>query len=184
MVAGLEKIERRLQSRAPLIGAWLRRRAIRELAQLGTPGASRMLARTVAYTADQETRHQAFICLRDLARSGSKSAREAMCRLVINSDYGPARDEVLAAGYQPEEEIHRALFFFMTGQWEAYEALDFDHHMLRTAYSAVSQRLRDRIAGQARSEGRLEWVDIASGGRQGRRLGAMTDAEWKMVIAL
>jgi WD40 repeat protein len=143
-----------------------------------------MLARTVAYTADHDTRHQAFNCLRDLARTGSKPAREALCRLVINSDYGPARDEVLALGYQPEEEIHRALFFFMTGQWEAYEALDFDHHMLRTAYSAVSQRLRDRIAGQARSEGRLEWVDIASGGRTGKRLATMTDAEWKMVIAL
>jgi WD40 repeat protein len=107
-----------------------------------------------------------------------------MCRLVINSDYGPARDEVLAAGYQPEEEIHRALFFFMTGQWEVYEALDFDHHMLRTAYSAVSPRLRERIAGQARSEGRLEWVDIASGGRAGKRLATMSDKEWKMVIAL
>jgi WD40 repeat protein len=184
MVTGLEKIERRLQSRAPLIGPWLRRRALRDLAEMGTPRAFRMLARTVAYTTDHDTRHQAFIFLRDMARSGSKPAREAMCRLVINSDYGPARDEVLGAGYQPDEEVHRALFFFMTGQWEAYEALDFDHHMLRTAYSAVSQRLRDRIAGQARSQGRLEWVDIASGGRAGKRLGTMTDAEWKMVIAL
>jgi len=184
MAAGLEKIERRLQSRAPLIGPWLRRRALRDLAELGTPGACRMLARTVAYTADGETRHQAFVFLRDLARTGNKPAREALCRLVINSDYGPARDEALAARYQPQEEIHRALFLFMTGQWEAYEALDFDHHMLRTAYSAVSQRLRDRIAGQARSQGRLEWVDIAAGGRAGKRLGTMTDAEWKMVIAL
>jgi WD40 repeat protein len=184
MGAGLEKIERRLQSRAPLIGAWLRRRALRRLAGLGTPGACRMLARTVAYTGDHDTRHKAFVCLRDMARKGSKPAREALCRLVINSDYGPARDLVLAEKYQPEEEIHRALYFFMTSQWEAYEALDFDHHMLRTAYSAVSQRLRDRIAAQARSEGRLEWVDIASGGQQGKRLGTMTDAEWKMVIAL
>src|SRR5262249_12957170 len=131
MSTRLEKIERRIESRALLIGPWLRRRAIRELARQGTPRACRMLARTVAYNADHDTRHQAFVCLRDLARMGKKPAREAMCRLVINSDYGPAREEVLAGGYQPEEEIHRALFFFMTGQWEAYEALDFDHHMLR-----------------------------------------------------
>jgi WD40 repeat protein len=70
----------------------------------------------------------------------------------------------------------------LSEQWEKYEALDFDHRLLRVVYEAASPRLRRLIASKARAAGRLEWVEVVSGGKQGRRLGAMTDGEWKAAL--
>jgi WD40 repeat protein len=173
-----------LDSRLPLIGSWLRRRALNELTQDGSAEAVQTLAGAVWRGPDPEGRAAALDALRQLARQDNRAAQEALCRFVIHHDHGPTRAEVLAAGYLPQEESQRALFYFLTGQWEEYEGLDFDHSLLRAVYEAASDPLRRRIAAAAREAGRLEWVGIVSGGRQGRRLGAMTEAEWKATLTV
>jgi WD40 repeat protein len=180
----LAKLQERLYSRTPVIGMWQRRRAMAALIADGSSEAWRALAKAVAYSPDQGIRADAYRTLRDHARNGSRPAQEALCRLVMNHDHREAQAEVLSAGYQPQDDAHRALFLFLTGQWQAYDALDFDHRLLRAIYGAVGPRLRERIARRAREAGRLEWVDIVSGGRKGKQLGSMTDAEWKTVIEI
>jgi WD40 repeat protein len=180
----LEKCRRWLSSRWPLIGAWQRRHALQRLAQDGSAEAVRLLAEPVWHRADAELRTAALDMLRRLAAADNQHAQEVLCRLVIHHDHPGLREEVLAAGYVPHEEGMRAVFYFLTGQWEEYESLDFDHGLLRTVYEAGNDRLRRRIAAAAREAGRLEWVGIAAGGRQGRRLGAMTDAEWKAALTV
>src|SRR4029077_14337327 len=127
---------------------------------------------------DSQLQSEAGRALARLAREGHGHAREELWRLVIPYNLPAVERHILAAGYAPAEESQRALFYFLTEQWKEYEALDFDHNLLSAVYHAGSDRLRARIATRARQAGRIEWVEIAAG-RQGKRLGAMRDAEWK-----
>jgi WD40 repeat protein len=179
-----EKYRRRLTNRLPLIGSWLRHRAVVQLHEDGSAEAVQILAGAAWRSDNASIRNEALGSLRQLARQDNRPAQEALCRFVIHHDHGPTRAEVIAAGYVPAEESQRALFYFVTDQWDKYESLDFDHSLLRVVYEAGSEALRRRIAAVARAAGRLEWVGIAAGGRQGRRLGSMTDAEWKAALTV
>jgi WD40 repeat protein len=105
-------------------------------------------------------------------------AQDAVCQRVIDADDGTAREAALAAGYRPLAPERQALFLFLTGQWEAYDRLDFDRRLLRAAYEAAAGPLRQRLARQARQEGRAELVEVIAGGRDGRRLGRLSADEW------
>jgi WD40 repeat protein len=178
----MEPYRRRLRSRWPVIGGWLRRRAVRQLLEDGSAEAVQTLAGTAWRGDDSEVRAAALEALRELARQDNVAAQEALCRFVIHHVHPALQDEVVEAGYLPREESLRAVLFFLTEQWERYETLDFDHSLLRTVYESGSESLRRRIGAVARDAGRLEWVGIVSGGRQGRRLAAMTDAEWRAAL--
>src|SRR5262245_56810201 len=117
----LEKLGSRLRSRLPVVGGWLRHRAVRALADDGSPEALRELAAAVA-----RGEGAAFAALRARAAAGDREAQEALCRLVVRFDLPKVEAEVARAGYVPRHEVQRALFFFLTGQWERYEGLDFD----------------------------------------------------------
>jgi hypothetical protein len=93
-----------------------------------------------------------------------------------------ALEIALAAGYAPRDANRRALFYFLTEQWEKYESLDFDQSLLKSAYQMQDDGLRARIAAVARKAGRGELVEVVSGGRQGLRLSQMTDQEWEAVL--
>ncbi len=41
-----------------------------------------------------------------------------------------------------------------------------------------------QIAAKARAAGRIEWVEVVAGGKQGRRLGSMTDGEWNAALSV
>ncbi len=253
----------RLYSRLPLLGGWLRSRAVQKLADDDSPEAVRLLAEAVTRTEDNhvriealevlqeverprcveaacsvwaETRHpllEQLMLVRDwlplapvgvrllyllrhsredeaaaggaevvgplrqlcgdreeqvarrarrvLAQLATPEAREALCDAVLEDD-PLARAIALEAGYAPGAAGRRALFYFLTGQWEAYEALDFDHALLRAAYQAAGAELRQRIASAARQAGRVEWVEVVTNGRQTLRLGEMSDAEWQVTL--
>ena len=125
---------------------------------------------------DPTIAEQARLALRQLK---NLDAHEALCRLVIEYNHPLAREIAVTAQYAPRAPHQRALFYFLTGQWDKYESLDFDQTMLGTAYEICDERLRKRIAECVRRAGRVEWVKIVAGGRQGRRLGEMTDGEWE-----
>jgi hypothetical protein len=126
----LENFRRRLHQSRPLIGAWLRRKAVGELARDGSSESIVMLAEAAERPADERFR---------------QSLTEAVERLKAHQ---------------------RALFYFLTGQWEQYESLDFDHTLLRMVYEAGHEDLRKRIAEQARRAGRVDWVEVVTGGRR------------------
>lgn len=178
----LQTCRRRLTSTLPLLGGWLRRRAIRALARDGSPAALRALASFVAEGEVPAARAEALTTIRRLARDGSQAAQEALCRLVMDHDLPRVRELVLAAGYVPRDETQRALYYFLAGQWEKYEGLDFDRRLLRVGYETADERLKTRIRATARQAGRLEWVDAVAGGHQTRRLGHMTDRDWKVAF--
>jgi WD40 repeat protein len=143
----LEKRRRRLTAKTPLIGGWLRRRALSSLIKDGSTEATIALAEAA---------------MRDLDEV----------------------DPLTAARYAPRDSVQRALFYFLTGRWEEYGSLDFDHAFLRTVYETGDERLRGWIAQRARRDGRVEWIDVVTGGRRKRRLGEMSREEWDAALAM
>lgn len=178
----LQKMKARLYSRTTLIGGWVRRRAAEELARDGSPKAVGMLAEAVTRSDDEHVRTIALKGLQQLADQGCIEAQEALCHLVIDHDHPQAREIVLAAHYAPSDPHQRALFYFLTGQWDKYEGLDFDQSLLGAVYEVAGEGLRRRIAKQARQAGRVEWVPVVAGGRRARRLGEMMDEEWQAAL--
>lgn len=184
-VRRLNRIRARLSTRVPVIGPWLRRRALgsaAELARAGSPAAVALLGHT-ARDGDADLTAEAVESLFRLALAGSVAAREELCRCVIWRHNPELERRVLAEGLVPRDDAQKALFHFLTGRWRDYEALDFDHRLLRSLYETGGPELRARIATQARAAGRLELVEIAPG-RSGRRLRTMGDEEWKAVLSV
>jgi WD40 repeat protein len=176
--------EDRLYSRLPLLGGGRRRRAVHALAKDGSTAAVRMLATAVIRSDDEQVQAAALDALRRLARRGSSAAREALCVLVLDHDHAGAQKLVVAAGYAPQTPQRRALFYFLTEQWEPFESLDFDNRLLRAAYAAANENVRLRVRRKARRAGRLEWVDAIAGGRRGRPLTEMTPEEWQTTLTV
>jgi hypothetical protein len=93
----------------------------------------------------------------------SEQAQDAVCQLVIERDDPIARDAALAAGYIPQDEQQRALFFFLTEQWERYDLFDFDRQFLRAAYEKADDHLRRRVREKLRVSGRADFLAILTG---------------------
>jgi hypothetical protein len=142
----LAKHRRWLHSRVPLLGGWLRRRAIKALLWDGSPAAAAVLG-------------------------------EAMAN-------GQLNDSELLAAVASWRNQSRALFYFLAGRRDEYQAVDYDHSLLRGVYESAELELRQRIIAQARAAGRLEVVDVVCGGSQQQRLGQMNSSEWETVLAV
>ncbi len=74
-----------------------------------------------------------------------------------------AKEIALANGYAPRAPETRSLFYFLTEQWPAYDALDFDQGMLRTIYEGSVPEMRQRIASRVQSAGRTDYLTILAG---------------------
>lgn len=111
-----------------------------------------------------------------------EEAREALCRLVIVRDDPRAREVALEADYYPEDEQQRALFFFLTEQWERYEGLDFDQRLLRTAYAVADDAVRQRVRDKLRAAGRTDFLTVIAGRDYQARAAEMAPGEIDLLI--
>jgi len=123
----------------------------------------------------------------------NRPLQDAICQEFIHSPGGSAeilrRDSVLqeaiqAGGYLPHNPAQRALFFFLTDQWERYESLDYDQNQLRAVYDAASPILRERIQSRLRHAGRPGYLNILVGGDETSRLKKMSPAEIELMVQL
>ncbi|MBI4657315.1 MAG: hypothetical protein HY735_00450 [Verrucomicrobia bacterium] len=145
----------------------------------GPEGIEPLLA--ASQDADPEVSNRAATALWQLR---DPLAREALCRLVLQRDEPLAREAAVNAGYAPREPSQRALFYFLTEQWEAYEDLDFDRQLLARAYESGDRTLRCRVAEKGRRSGRTEWLTAVVGRRYDRRLSEMTGEEWEAAVTV
>lgn len=113
-----------------------------------------------------------------------EEAKEALCRLVIEHEHPAALEAALETGYLPRNASQRALFLFLTEQWERYEALDFDHYLLSTAHRTASPELRQRIAGKLRKAGRTDFLTVLAGTDYHSRAADMTPEETELLVQM
>ncbi len=110
--------------------------------------------------------------------------QDTLCGLAIDEGADAALRMAVERNFEPTAAHKRALFYFLTEQWERYEELDYDMSVLREAFEHGGESLRSRIAAQARRAGRLELVELVSGARHKRTMGEMTDREWTVALAI
>ncbi len=130
---------------------------------------------------NEKERWLALELLRQRA-STSERVAEAVAQLFLHHEDAAARDLAVQQGYAPRNSIQKALFFFLTEQWERYERLDFNHTLIGAAYEAAGPRLRKRILAHSRYTGQLEWLETLSGSSRPRWLSELDDSDWEMSL--
>ncbi|HVN53489.1 MAG TPA: WD40 repeat domain-containing protein [Anaerolineaceae bacterium] len=120
----------------------------------------------------------------DLVDSGDADARKTLLNLYLYQNYAPARERITQKAILPQDPVRRALWFFLTEQWEKYASLDFNQSLLASAYEGAPQDLRRRIVATVRRSGRIDWMQKVYHGRQIRWLADMTDLDWQAVTQL
>jgi WD40 repeat protein len=131
--------------------------------------------------ADHAIAERANLTLRSL---GNPEAWGELCRVVIETNHPTARAIALDCGYTPLSLPSRALFFILTGQWDRYQALDFDAGLLEAIYAAGSDTLRSQIASLARQTGLASFARVLTGSRLRRISSNLTDFEWEAVLVI
>lgn len=111
-------------------------------------------------------------------------AKEAVCRFVIQNDHTLAQEAAIQAKYLPRDDHQRALFLFLTEQWDRYEALDFDRRLLRTIYASANAALQRRLMEKLRSAGRADFLTVIVGGDYRSRVAVMTEDETKLLVQM
>jgi hypothetical protein len=130
---------------------------------------------------DAEVAARAPAALRGLR---SPAGQEAVCRAAVEQDDRQALAAALAAGYLPEGAAARALFLFLAGRSEEYEALDFDRALLHSAYQAARPAVRRRVAELVRQSGRADLLPVLTGGAAVPRRGRLSEQEWQVTLEL
>jgi WD40 repeat protein len=117
-----------------------------------------------------------------LAEQDEPVAQEVICQLFIQYEEPAAREIAVRAGYTPGSNIKRALFYFLSEQWELYETFDFDHRLLIAGYETADNALRKRLLDLSRLSGQMEWFQNLSGTNRIRWLRDLSDADWENTI--
>ena len=117
-----------------------------------------------------------------LAGQGLAPARGALGLLFIRHEDQRARQIVIQNNYLPDDSEQRALFLFLGEQWPDYEALDFDHSLLLSAYETAGHSLRRRLLEHSRHTGQMEWTRALSLSSGTRWLSDLSDADWDLSI--
>ncbi len=112
----------------------------------------------------------------------SEHKAEELCAFLIWNEHPLALDVATRAGYVPKQEQQRALFFFMTEQWQRYDDLDFDRQLLRATYTAAVPGLRRRILLKLRVAGRTDFLTVVAGGDYVDRAAEATYAELELLV--
>ncbi len=124
------------------------------------------------------------ICLSHLQRLAfeNPAAQEVICRLFIEHGDQDALAIAQKCGYLPSDAYAQALFYFLAGDQEHYQQLDFDHNLLVTAYEVASRALRRRLLAYSRQTGRVEWLRAVSQAEETRWLSDLTDSDWSTAL--
>jgi hypothetical protein len=116
-----------------------------------------------------------------LRRLSNPAAQAEVCRQALAGS-GEAKAAAIEAGYLPNDERERALFLFLTEQWQRYGELDFDGRLLSSAYQSVGAELQTRIRGLLRASGRADALRVLLGGDRRQRVRTMTRDEAEFLI--
>lgn len=144
-------------------------------------GADPEVARALVAAADEEEPPLAERAREALTGLRRQDAREAVCEAAVEHGSPAALDAALAGGFVPAEPRWKAVFLFLAEDFDGYAELDFDGGLLRSAHAVAHERLRVRLAEQARTSGRVDWLRAVAGGDRSEGL---ADGEWAAAVDL
>ncbi|MEA5490222.1 MULTISPECIES: WD40 repeat domain-containing protein [Pseudanabaena] len=107
---------------------------------------------------------------------------DELCRRWVENP-NPELESIIRKGnYAPDEVSSRALFYFLLGEWQKYEDLDFDYSLLAKAYQSANKGVQARCSEKAKIGGRIEWVKILTNSKRGFDVEKMTDKDWEAFV--
>jgi WD40 repeat protein len=86
-----------------------------------------------------------------------------LCQRVIESEDRILIQTAVRANYRPQPLDQCAQFLFLTGQQEAYEALDFDRRIMQAVYEIGQPALKNRIVRQVQISGKTDNLVLLEG---------------------
>ncbi|MEA5490220.1 MULTISPECIES: WD40 repeat domain-containing protein [Pseudanabaena] len=107
-----------------------------------------------------------------------KNIIDVLCKKWIDNPTDSLEYIIRQGGYEPYEASTKALFYFLLGEWQKYEDLDFDQSLLSKAYYGASDSIQKLVADKAKLAGRIEWIKILTNTKKGFSVEEMTDNEW------
>ena len=119
-----------------------------------------------------------------LGRLKKAEAKDEVCRLALEAHNELAFRATLVGKYAPRDEHKRALFFFLTEQWERYDSLDYDRRLLLEVYESAAPPLRKRITEKLRASGRTDFLAVIAGHESRRRTGVMKTDEISLLLQM
>jgi len=130
---------------------------------------------------DDEVASQVEPAARGLAVA---ETRDELCRAAAEEDHPLARKVCLEEGFEPRQPDQRALFYFMTEQWDRYQALDFDQRLLRAVFETSGQTLRSQITRKLQKAGRMDFLTILAGSDYHSRSRTISEGETEVLVNL
>ena len=107
---------------------------------------------------------------------------DLICRLYILFDDEQLLSLVKTYHWEPSDPINRALFLFLTQNWEAYLNLDFNRSLISTAYEASPDSVRKKLLKLSRQSGITDWLAGLSSRNKDRWLSDLSFMEWAEII--
>ncbi len=144
-------------------------------------GDIKVLDPLLAAISDKDTQiaSAASVCLVELQ---DRKVIDALCKRWIENPSSQLQNVIQKGNYEPEDASSRALFYFLLGEWQKYEDLDFDQSLLAKAYQLATQELKGRISEKARTGGRIELIKIMTGSKRVFDAEKMTDQDWETFV--
>jgi WD40 repeat protein/HEAT repeat protein len=123
----------------------------------------------------------AYYCLNNLK---NKEAIDHLCKKWISVPTPTLENIIKQANYEPTDKVGKALFYFLMGNWEKYENLDFDYKLLDKAYQNSTKDIQRLIATKAKLEGRVEWIKILTNDNSQIDLTEMSREDWEKSVEI
>lgn len=118
-----------------------------------------------------------------LLASTVPTAQEALCQLFLRFDDKPSLDLAQERGYLPSDPRDRALFFFLSGDWNHYNQIDFNHSFLISAYVSGEKNLRRRLMTLSRQTGQVDWLQAIDHSSDIRLIEDLSNTDWEIAIS-
>ena len=118
------------------------------------------------------------------AKAGSRLCADQFCELFIRHEDDQVRQLALQHRIYPGSPIQRALFLFLAGNWQDYNAHDFNHTLISAAYETATPEIRKRILAISRESGFTSWLQDTHPGtsRNVRLLADLSSEDWKSTL--
>lgn len=109
-------------------------------------------------------------------------AKTELCWLAVQTEQPFIEHVAVRNGWQPYETYQRALFYFVTGQYEKYDELDFDGRILRMSYQTAEPNFRQRLISKIRAAGKAQYLTAITGGVSKQRAEELNSEEAGILV--
>ncbi len=128
---------------------------------------------------DTQIASAASTCIAELT---NRKTKDFLCKRWIENQSPRLQAIIKQGNYEPIDASTKALFYFLLGEWQKYEDIDFDQSLLAKAYHASSEEVKAQISEKSRIAGRIEFIKILNNTKRDFDVEKMTDKDWEIFV--